>query len=108
MRTRRLRILGAIIALGLMAAPAGAADLVIGVGSEATTLDPHFYNLGPNTEITETVFDRLVHHDENYNATPGLAESWSVVRPGRLCSSTSRSVLFFSRVPATSSPRIVS
>ncbi len=64
------------------AGPSAAQEVRIGVGSEATTMDPHFYNLGPNTEITESVFDRLVHHDENINPIPGLAESWSVAGDG--------------------------
>jgi len=74
----------AFAALGALtiAMPVAAETLRIGVGSEATTMDPHFYNLGPNTEITESVFDRLVHHDENLAPIPGLAESWSVADDG--------------------------
>ncbi len=74
--------LAGTLAAAIAATPALAADLVIGVGSEATTMDPHFYNLGPNTEITESVFDRLIHHDENLNAIPGIAESWTASDDG--------------------------
>ena len=72
----------AALAMSSISSSAFAADLVIGLGSEATTMDPHFYNLGPNTEITESVFDRLVHHDADINAIPGLAETWSVADDG--------------------------
>lgn len=82
MQIRHAILLAAALAVGSVPLPSFAADLVIGVGSEATTMDPHFYNLGPNTEITESVFDRLVHHDANINAIPGLAESWSVADDG--------------------------
>lgn len=82
MRIRHAIMLSAALVMGSVPFPSFAADLVIGVGSEATTMDPHFYNLGPNTEITESVFDRLVHHDANINAIPGLAESWSVADDG--------------------------
>lgn len=82
MRICHALLLSAALAVGSVPASSLAAELVIGVGSEATTMDPHFYNLGPNTEITESVFDRLVHHDANINAIPGLAESWSVAEDG--------------------------
>ena len=74
----------ALAAFTVLVAPTGVAaeTLRIGVGTEATTMDPHFYNLGPNTEITESVYDRLIHHDENLKTIPGLAESWSVADDG--------------------------
>ena len=76
------KVLSAVFVLGLISMPIWAADLLIGLGSEPTTMDPHFYNLGPNTEITETVFDALVDHDKNLNPVPALAESWSVAEDG--------------------------
>lgn len=80
--TKSIVGLAALTATALVTVPISAEELRIGVGSEATTMDPHFYNLGPNTEITESVFDRLVHHDANINPIPGLAESWSVAEDG--------------------------
>jgi peptide/nickel transport system substrate-binding protein len=82
MKTFRRILFSSALALSSIANMVSAADLIIGIGSEATTMDPHFYNLGPNTEITESVFDRLVHHDADINAVPGLAESWSVAEDG--------------------------
>ena len=50
MRICHALLLSAALAVGSVPASSLAAELVIGVGSEATTMDPHFYNLGPNTE----------------------------------------------------------
>jgi peptide/nickel transport system substrate-binding protein len=51
--------------------------LRIGVGTEATTLDPHFYNLTPNSETSYHIFEYLVSWDEAQNLGPGLASSWT-------------------------------
>lgn len=58
---------------------ATAKDLTIGLGSEPTSIDPHFHNLSPNNSLARHVFDRLVHTDETQTLTPGLAESWKPV-----------------------------
>ena len=42
------------LALSSIANMALAADLVIGIGSEATTMDPHFYNLVAATGDTSS------------------------------------------------------
>jgi peptide/nickel transport system substrate-binding protein len=55
---------------------AAAADLRIGVASEVTTLDPHFFHLTPNTEIDKLIYSGLVTQDANMKVIPDLAESW--------------------------------
>ena len=62
-----------------LAGPALAEDLVIGVDSEATSMDPHFHNLGPNNQLGFMMFDRLANPDEKQNFKPGLAVSWKPV-----------------------------
>jgi peptide/nickel transport system substrate-binding protein len=52
-------------------------QLRIGLGTEPTTLDPHFFNLVVNSEIAYQIFDYLVSWDANEQFGPGLAESWS-------------------------------
>jgi peptide/nickel transport system substrate-binding protein len=51
--------------------------LVIGVSSEATSIDPHFADLGPNQATRQHIFDSLVHAGSNTEIEPGLAVSWA-------------------------------
>src|ERR1700722_16824295 len=53
-----------------------AADLRIGVASEVTTLDPHFFHLTSNTEIHKGIYSGLVTQDANMKVVPDLAMSW--------------------------------
>lgn len=70
-------ILRALIgALMLTVIPAHTAELVIGLGADVTSIDPHFVNLAPNNSIAEQVFDPLVRRDPRQRLVPGLAESW--------------------------------
>ncbi|MGE0004873.1 MAG: ABC transporter substrate-binding protein [Parvibaculaceae bacterium] len=60
-----------------LAQEADTSELRIGVGSEITTLDPHFYNLTPNSEAAYHVYDCLVSWDSAQIMGPGLAKSWT-------------------------------
>ena len=66
-------------ALLLTVVPARAADLVIGLGADVTSIDPHVLNAAPNNSIAEHIFDTLVHRDPQQRLRPGMAESWRVV-----------------------------
>ena len=50
--------LAAVMAFG--AAPAAAADLTIGLGTDVTALDPHYHNLTPNNNVAAHIFGYLV------------------------------------------------
>ena len=65
--------------LGGSVLPAWAADLRIGLSSEVTTLDPHFFNSGPNIAFHHHLFDSLVDVDPEGRLIPALAESWKAV-----------------------------
>src|SRR5262245_3767367 len=67
--------LGAVAGMALCWS-ASAADLKIGVSSEVTTLDPHFFHLSSNTEIDKLVYSGLVTQDAELKVIPDLAESW--------------------------------
>jgi peptide/nickel transport system substrate-binding protein len=54
-----------------------AADLRVGVASEVTTLDPHFFHLTPNTEIDKLIYSAIVTMDPKENIIPDLATNWS-------------------------------
>ena len=70
-------LLAFALVLGIAAAPAARAqDLVIGVQSGATSIDPHFHALAPNAAVRDHLFDRLVHQDEKQRLVPGLATAW--------------------------------
>ena len=69
-------LIGALVVTVL---PATAADLVIGLGADVTSIDPHVLNAAPNNSIAEHIYDTLVHRDPQQRLRPGLAESWRVV-----------------------------
>jgi peptide/nickel transport system substrate-binding protein len=72
----------ALAALVALAAPQlPARELVIGLSTPVTTMDPHFHNLTPNNSLAKHVFETLVHQDEQQALTPGLAESWRATDP---------------------------
>src|ERR1700754_2737928 len=71
-------------ALGLCAAVSlsfavMAQDLTIGLGASVTSIDPHFHNLSPNSNIARHIFDRLIHTDEKQKLQPGLATEWKAL-----------------------------
>ena len=76
MRTFSRVITGVVLAAVLAAGPAVAGKIIIGLGSEPSSIDPHYHNLGPNNQVARHIFDRLVDSDENQRLRPGLAESY--------------------------------
>ncbi|MCC3262772.1 ABC transporter substrate-binding protein, partial [Paenibacillus polymyxa] len=55
-----------------------ARDLVIGLKTEPSSMDPQYHALTPNTQISQTIFDTLVATDAQLKPQPSLAESWTV------------------------------
>ena len=78
LRTLLRATLGVALAAGL-AATAVAQDIVIGLGANVTSIDPHYHNLSPNSAIAWHIFDRLVHVDEKQRPVPGLATEWKAI-----------------------------
>ena len=60
----------------MLAAPAAAQELKIGLASEPTSIDPHFHNLGPNNALRRHVFEGLVGQNAEQKVQPELASSW--------------------------------
>lgn len=73
------RILGAVAAALIAAAPAAGQEIALGLGTAVTSIDPHFHNLASNIKISVHVFDRLVDQDERQRAVPGLATAWRTI-----------------------------
>lgn len=63
----------------LASAAARAQNLTMGVGAVVSSLDPHFYNVGPNNAVAATLFNRMVESDSQARIQPGLLESWRLV-----------------------------
>jgi peptide/nickel transport system substrate-binding protein len=75
------RVLGAIAVAATLAvaAHASAQELKIAVAADVTSADPHFFNLFPNNNIAEHIFDKLVQMDPDSKMIPGLATSWKAI-----------------------------
>jgi peptide/nickel transport system substrate-binding protein len=69
----------AVLAAGISLAPAVAQELKIAVAADVTSIDPHFFNLFPNNNIAEHIFDKLVQMDPDSRMIPGIATSWKTV-----------------------------
>src|ERR1700689_830901 len=70
------RFLLALAGCFLMTGPARALDLRVGVFSEVTALDPHYFQLTSNIDVDMLVYSTLVTHDINLKVVPDLAVSW--------------------------------
>ncbi len=81
MYLKKTLAVGALAAMTAIAVPmsAHAETLTIGLGTEPTSIDPHYHNLGPNNQIAAHIFSRLVEQDEKQRLMPGLAESWKPI-----------------------------
>ncbi|NDP43065.1 MAG: ABC transporter substrate-binding protein [Aromatoleum sp.] len=80
---RTIRTLFAILtaAFAVAAPPAAAQELKIAVAADITSMDPHFFNLFPNNNMAEHIFDKLVQMDPDSKMIPGLATSWKTIDP---------------------------
>jgi peptide/nickel transport system substrate-binding protein len=65
--------------LSVLAGPAAAQELKIGLASEPTSIDPHFHNLGPNNAVRRHIFEGLVSQNAEQKVQPELAASWRAV-----------------------------
>ena len=76
---RRALSIAAAAAAFVLGPPVVAADLKIAVAADVTSIDPHFFNLFPNNNIAEHIFDKLVQMDADSRIIPGLATSWKPI-----------------------------
>ena len=77
-RIGALAIVAACVALAL---PALAADLTVGLGTDVTSIDPHYHNLTPNSNVAAHIFGCLVQRTDKSQLEPGLATEWKTVDP---------------------------
>jgi peptide/nickel transport system substrate-binding protein len=74
-----LRVFIAVFSLLISIASASAADISIALGADVTSIDPHFHNLTPNSNIADHIFETLVAMDPRARLKPGLAVSWKAI-----------------------------
>jgi peptide/nickel transport system substrate-binding protein len=67
------------LVLLLIALPARAQTLTVGIDVEPPSLDPHFRMLSPDEAISRHFFDALVLQDAQQRMLPGLALSWRAI-----------------------------
>src|SRR3546814_10827619 len=72
---RKSTLLCAVSLAAVLASPAVAQELTIGISAEPSTPDPHYNNLGPNNAMRRHMCESLLLTDENQRLSPGLATS---------------------------------
>ena len=68
-----------LVAGSVLSGAAQAADLVVGLKSEATSMDPQFHQLSTNTQVLLNIFEGLTNQDPLQKVTPALATEWEAV-----------------------------
>jgi peptide/nickel transport system substrate-binding protein len=63
----------------LLAAPAAAQDISIGLVTAVTSIDPQFHNLASSIKISMHMQEPLVGQDERQRLTPALATEWKAI-----------------------------
>ena len=79
MRGLRACALAAIFVAAMGAVVANAQNLTVGLSSSVTSIDPHFHNLTPNSNVAAHIFDRLILRDAKQHLIPGLATEWKAI-----------------------------
>ena len=68
-----------LVAGTALSGAAAAADLSVGLKSEATSMDPQFHQLSTNTQVLLNIFEGLTDQDPLQKVTPALATAWEAV-----------------------------
>ena len=71
----------AIVFLLVAALPAEAQELRLGYRTEPTSLDPHYHNATPSSQVAMHIFDSLITASGTDRLDPGLAIGWKTVDP---------------------------
>lgn len=72
----RRAALAAPALIGLRPAAAQGANLTIAIGGSITSIDPHFFNAGPNNMLASHIFDSLTERSPDTVVMPCLATEW--------------------------------
>jgi peptide/nickel transport system substrate-binding protein len=66
-------------AILVLATPAVATELRLGLAVEPDSIDPHFHNFGGNKGLMPNLFEALTSMDAQDHLTPNLATSWRLI-----------------------------
>lgn len=66
-------------AMALGASAVSAQNINIALGSEPSSIDPHYHNLAPNNALVRQVYEPLIAQGPSQELLPGLAESWKPI-----------------------------
>src|SRR2546425_5983706 len=80
-RRHALAVAALTSAFAFVSPVVAAADLKIAVAADITSMDPHYFNLFPNNNMAEHIFDKLVQMDPDSKMIPGIATSWKPIDP---------------------------
>jgi peptide/nickel transport system substrate-binding protein len=71
---------GVVAMLLVLSVPiATAQEFRLAMSSPPTSMDPHFYNLFSNLNVSDHIFETLIRMDADSRIIPGLAESWTLI-----------------------------
>jgi len=59
---------------------AGGKDIVVGIGTDASTLDPHLCTDSATEVINKNIYNNLVRFDTNMKLVPDLASDWHLAK----------------------------
>ena len=79
MHTLRRSVAAAALMLGMTLGAAQAQAFRLAMSSPPSSIDPHFFNLFSNINVSDHMFETLVKMDPDSKPVPGLAESWRLV-----------------------------
>ena len=84
--TRRVLLQGTAVSLALLGSPllawAAGKPVVVAIGADVTSLDPHKFVSGLDHAFFSNVFESLMVHDQDGSLIPALAESVEVSEDG--------------------------
>ena len=79
MHNLRRSVAAAALMLGMTLGAAHAQEFRLAMSSPPSSIDPHFFNLFSNINVSDHMFETLVKMDPDSKPVPGLAESWRLV-----------------------------
>ena len=57
-------------------------DIVVGIGTDASTLDPHLCTDSATEVINKNIYNNLVRFDPDMKLVPDLASDWPLAKDG--------------------------
>lgn len=78
-----------------VAGPKYGGTMVLRVGAETASMDPHMANTLGSTQLLSNIYSSLLRYDENANVVPHIAKSWQASAGGLVYTFKLRDDVFF-------------